>query len=148
MTLRLTSLRTSPTTANSNNSRGVAVRLRRISRRPGSGTSCHSDTHRSGSRIIATWPICSAAARGRSDAAAAALRDGLTALPAQVDLLYELADLSIEVNRKDEAADAVDRLAKAGFPQGALDCLNARLAMNEELWLEASRLLERAEPLL
>jgi tetratricopeptide (TPR) repeat protein len=87
-------------------------------------------------------------AEGQTDRAVACLGRGLEKLPHQVDLLWDLAEQLAAAGRREQAADAISRLAREGFPGAELNYLHARLFMREERWRPAIERLESAYPML
>ncbi len=80
----------------------------------------------------------------RLDDAVACLRRGLAVLPKQTDLLHALADLLLRQNQREQAAEVIARLARAGSPLARAGYWEARLRMHDRQWTEAARLLEQA----
>jgi tetratricopeptide (TPR) repeat protein len=76
------------------------------------------------------------------DAAIACLREGLTKLPGQTDLLWDLGRVLTFAGRKDQANEVIGQLGKNGWPRPYIEFLHARLDMNEERWHEAIKKLE------
>jgi tetratricopeptide (TPR) repeat protein len=73
--------------------------------------------------------------------AAACLRRGTEAIPADTDLLWALANLLIQQGK--EPAAEMARLAQRDVPAAELDFLKARLLANQRQWVQACRLLEK-----
>ncbi|HEX4589649.1 MAG TPA: tetratricopeptide repeat protein, partial [Gemmataceae bacterium] len=95
------------------------------------------------------WRLAVAAARlesrlGRSDAALARVRDGLRALPRQLELLWTAADLLATDGDPNEAEAAIRRLEHESLPPAYAESLRARLLIRGEKWLEAIVKLEGA----
>jgi tetratricopeptide (TPR) repeat protein len=85
---------------------------------------------------------------GKLSEAVAWFERGLKALPQQTDLLWNLADSLIDLNRPDEAREYVDRLRKSLYPRPPIRYLDAKMQMAREDWFEASRQFEAVRPLL
>jgi predicted Zn-dependent protease len=77
-----------------------------------------------------------------------ALRDGLTQVPEQPDLLWDLAELHVDRRERKEAESVLTRLQRLGVPQPELDFLRGRLLVAEGRWREATRHLEQTYPRL
>jgi len=88
------------------------------------------------------------AASGRSDEALAVLRDGLSRLPHQPELLWQFADLLIRGGRRAEVDPVLEQLEKVGVPQAERDMFRARLLADAGEWLRAARLLDQIVPTL
>ncbi|MCI0743396.1 MAG: tetratricopeptide repeat protein [Gemmataceae bacterium] len=84
----------------------------------------------------------------RLQEAVACLRRGLNELPDNQDLLWALAHLVIQGGALEEAETIEGKLRQKGFPAPLLDCLQARLLVHKNNWLEASRRLEKLRPQL
>lgn len=79
------------------------------------------------------------------------LRKGIQAVGAgqgQNDLIWTLTNLLIDDDKTAEAEDQVAMLRKVRFSQPGVDFLAARIAIKKGQWVEATRVLERARPLL
>ncbi|HEY1376194.1 MAG TPA: tetratricopeptide repeat protein, partial [Gemmataceae bacterium] len=95
------------------------------------------------------WRLHLAAARlevalKQPAAALERLDAGLRELPHQADLLWERADELTAAGRKADADEAIDRLDKEHFPADYVDCLRARRKVQDEEWLDAITVLEKA----
>jgi tetratricopeptide (TPR) repeat protein len=82
----------------------------------------------------------------RRPEAVACLRRGVQAVaaPDRRDLLWALANLLAE--DRDDAPEAIDSLARAGFPAAQIGLVKARLLVTQGEWLRASKELERIRP--
>lgn len=80
--------------------------------------------------------------RGNVPAAVATLEEGLKHTPDGFDLLVPLADLLVQQGDAARTADILRRLEARHVPPAQLTYLKARLAMRQEKWADAVRLLE------
>lgn len=84
----------------------------------------------------------------RPDSAIACLREGINKMPGKVELLWDLAELSAQAGKKDDALDAIAQLRRAGFLDVDLAYLTAQLSIAEKQWVRAAEQLEIAYPRL
>ncbi|MEX0714008.1 MAG: tetratricopeptide repeat protein, partial [Pirellulales bacterium] len=66
------------------------------------------------------------------------------AVPGNVDLLWNLADLLIQTDRAAEALEVIAQLREKKYPPAPLDYLSARLSIHKKDWREAADQLAKA----
>ena len=79
---------------------------------------------------------------GRAPEAVKALERGIVAVSESMTLRWSLADLLIQLDRREEAAEAIKHLREAKYPAELLDYLDARLTMAAGRWVEARAALD------
>jgi tetratricopeptide (TPR) repeat protein len=81
-----------------------------------------------------------------SAAAARRLRDCLSAVAADAELTWNIADLMLDAGERREAKDIAARLRARGFSAARVAYLEGRLMMKDGAWLQAARRFERLLP--
>lgn len=135
------------------NAADVIIAGAELARRQGKPDEARSMLQRGCQLHPADWRIYMAQARlegnqGKTEAAIAILREGLTKATNQPDLLWNLADALTTAGKRDDVAEVLGRLESIGVRPSDLEIFRARLLMNDEQWWEAAKLLERVAPSL
>jgi tetratricopeptide (TPR) repeat protein len=85
---------------------------------------------------------------GKTDAALAALRDGLKQIPDHPNLLWNEANLLISAGRAEEARPILKKIPAGALPFGRLEYLRAYLLVRDGCWREAIDVLAAIRPAL
>ena len=80
---------------------------------------------------------------GNQDKAVAAIEDGLKATSRNPQLLWDLANVLIDVGKPKEAENVIRELATADYPKQLIDYLKARNELAQGHWLAARQGLEK-----
>jgi tetratricopeptide (TPR) repeat protein len=84
----------------------------------------------------------------KPEAAVACLRRGLEKIPDHPNLMWNLANVLIANNRRDEARPIVDKIPQGALPFGRVQFLRASLKYQDGFWREAADEIEAIRPAL